>query len=75
MRNGRVADADVKLECTNCPPRDRVSENGDENFTELPARNDFEQRDGDPKSVVRCAECGKKHSRKSLVDVNTPGGA
>ena len=36
-------------------------------------RQGFTQRADDPDSVYRCAECGRKHSRDSLIDVNAAG--
>lgn len=62
-------DLRIRLECTKCPPRDRVSEDGSEDFVELPAQTKPVRRKGDPKTVVRCAECGKKHGKDSLTVV------
>lgn len=41
---------DTKLRCTNCKPH-----------RTLPVR-----KDGDPDTVVRCAQCGKKHSTENV---------
>jgi ribosomal protein S27E len=35
--------------------------------------HEYFRKDDDPKSVVRCKECGKKHSQDSLTDVNVAG--
>jgi len=50
-----------------CTPSVRVE------CTNCDDRQQYERRDDDPQSVVRCVECGKRHSRDSLVDTNTPG--
>lgn len=63
MANGRVESAPkIRLECTRCHGGDGEAPGG--------AYTDFE-REGE--NVVRCVECGKRHSTDSLVDLNTPG--
>ena len=58
--------AGMRLRCTGCPPRDRVSSDGSEAFEELPALTKATRKPDDPPSVCRCAKCGKKHSTDSL---------
>lgn len=50
-------DMKILLECTRCSK----SADGDG-----PIYCDFERRDDDPDTVVRCDVCGKKHSKDSL---------
>jgi len=60
-------DLPLRLECSGCPPRDRVSNDGSEDFEELPALTTPVRYRDDPDTVVRCASCGKKHSDSSLT--------
>jgi len=57
MINGHIQD----------PPKLRLE------CTECKERRRFYSEPDDPDTVVRCKECGKKHSRNSLVDVNAVG--
>lgn len=50
-------DLKVVLQCTGC-----TEELGDGR----PVFTDFETREGDPETVVRCSDCGKRHSKDSL---------
>lgn len=68
MQNGEVLDAGeivtagMKLRCTRCHGGEDESPGG--------ALTEPTRGDDDPKTVVRCAECGKRHSTNSLeVDV------
>jgi RNase P subunit RPR2 len=36
-------------------------------------RTRFHSKPDDPYTVVRCQQCGTKHSRNSLIDVNAAG--
>lgn len=69
MANGNVVDAepDIKLRCSKCHGGNDEAPGG--------ALTDYHRKPSDSKNVVRCSECGKKHSRDSLVDRNTPMGA
>ena len=60
-------DLGVRLKCSGCPPADRVSNDGSEDFDEVPARTKPVRKSGDPDTVVRCARCGKRHSTNSLT--------
>lgn len=63
----------IRLACTGCPPRDRVATGPGEQHDELPALTIPIRRDDDPESVVRCGDCGKKHSRDSLEVIDHGG--
>lgn len=50
-------DLQVVLQCTGC-----TEDLGDGR----PVFTDFESRESDPDSIVRCSDCGKKHNEDSL---------
>lgn len=54
----RPGELKIRLRCTRCPGGDDEAPGG---ALTIPYR-----RDGDPESIVRCRDCGKKHSRDSL---------
>jgi len=58
MQNGTVLDAQPDIKLA-CPGCGEWCE--------------YERRDDDPDTVVRCQKCGKRHSRDSLWDTNTAG--
>lgn len=58
----RDDDLKVRLECTKCHGGNDEAPGG---ALTRPVR-----RDTDPKTVVRCAECGKKHGKGSLTVVD-----
>lgn len=59
-------DLKVRLRCTGCPTSTRATDGPGESVEEVePLTNPVRKRD-DPSSIVRCAECGKKHSTNSL---------
>lgn len=64
MVNGEVVDisdnpfAGMQLRCTRCHGGESESPGG--------ALTDPTRKADDPKTVVRCAECGKRHSTDSL---------
>jgi uncharacterized Zn finger protein len=41
--------------------------------TRCEAFRDYHRKDDDPETVVRCDDCGKRHSKHSLVDTNVAG--
>jgi RNase P subunit RPR2 len=63
MRNGDVVAPDnLKLRCSRCHGGTDEAPGG--------ALTQYIDKAGDPESVVRCAECGKKHSIDSLESAN-----
>lgn len=60
MVNGEVVDVDIKLRCTECHGGNDEAPGG--------ALTEWHRKDDDPGSVVRCDDCGKRHSTDSLVD-------
>jgi len=59
MHNGEVVAPDnLRLRCSECRGGTDEARGG--------ALTRYVDRDSDPDSVVRCADCGKKHSTDSL---------
>lgn len=56
MKNGEVVNADGDPSIAGMKLR----------CTRCEDTTDPTRKDGDPKTVVRCAECGKRHSTQSL---------
>lgn len=66
-------DLSLRLRCTGCPARTVPTDGPGEGVDEVPPLRKPVRHQSDPKTVVRCAECGKKHGKDSLTLV-PPGG-
>jgi DNA-directed RNA polymerase subunit M/transcription elongation factor TFIIS len=58
MQNGEVLDADPEIRL---------------DCTRCDQHREYYRKHDDPETVVRCSECGKRHSKHSLIDVNAAG--
>lgn len=66
-------DLALRLRCTGCPTRTVPGDGPGESVDEVKPLRKPVRHQSDPKTVVRCAECGKKHGKDSLTLVSPDG--